>query len=517
MSTSFASGIHHVTLITRRVQANVDFYVGFLGLRLIKQTGGFEDSQQLHLFYGDRIGSPGSLVTFLVWEDGAPGRVGNGQVSEVTFAVPSQSIGHWMTKALSAGVKVEGPMREFGETVLRLKDPDGIIVKLVGSVSDEVARSSTLWGDASTAIRRLRGITILSDQAVETIAFVQRFGYRQAAEEGAMTRLQSETDIVDIRNAAGYVPGIPGTGTADHVAFRAKDSEAVARFRDELTETDAEAVNFHNRKYFISLYVREPAGTLIEFASDDPGFLVDEDEGHLGEKLFVPSGDPAAVARHRVLLPQFALPGQPRLPHRDLPFVHRIWMPEQHDGSTLILLHGSGGTEMDLLPLAHAAAPNAMLIGLRGRATEEGSPRWFRRFADGGFDEKDIGAEAEAFEAFMQEASRGYGLEPVSTVFIGYSNGANFLSAVMMLRPGLVKRAALLRPIPVIDPWPEGDLTGTDSLMVAGRKDPFRDRTRDLHDLLSKRGATAEWHETDGTHDLDEKDSGVIRPWLIGH
>ena len=127
------SGIHHVTGITRRVQANVDFYAGFLGLRLVKRTAGFEDAEQLHLFYGDALGSPGSLITFLVWEDGAPGRVGHGQVTEIALAVPPASIGDWLTRAMSAHIPVEGPSREMGETVLRLKDPDGVIVKLVGA------------------------------------------------------------------------------------------------------------------------------------------------------------------------------------------------------------------------------------------------------------------------------------------------------------------------------------------------------------------------------------------------
>ncbi len=84
---SMVSGIHHVTLITRKVQANVDFYAGFLGMRLVKQTAGFEDATQLHLFYGDTVGSPGSLVTFLVWEDGSPGRVGHGQIGELSLAI----------------------------------------------------------------------------------------------------------------------------------------------------------------------------------------------------------------------------------------------------------------------------------------------------------------------------------------------------------------------------------------------------------------------------------------------
>ena len=126
------AGIHHITLITRKVQANVDFYAGFLGLRLVKRTGGFEDAVQLHLFYGDAVGSPGSLVTFLVWEDGSPGRPGLGQVGEISLAVEPTEIGFWLTRALRHGLRPEGPMVEFGEPVLRLKDPDGVIVKLVG-------------------------------------------------------------------------------------------------------------------------------------------------------------------------------------------------------------------------------------------------------------------------------------------------------------------------------------------------------------------------------------------------
>lgn len=92
------SGIHHVTGITSNVQANVDFYVGFLGLRLVKRTGGYADAEQLHLVYGDGLGSPGSLLTFLVWEAAGRGRTGIGQVSEVALAVPPVSLGDWITR-----------------------------------------------------------------------------------------------------------------------------------------------------------------------------------------------------------------------------------------------------------------------------------------------------------------------------------------------------------------------------------------------------------------------------------
>ena len=103
------TGLHHVTAITRNVQANVDFWMGFLGLSLVKQTAGFEDAAQLHLFYGDAQGRPGTLVSFLVWQDGAAGRVGHGQVAEIALAVPRLRMGDWLTRALQHGIAVQGP------------------------------------------------------------------------------------------------------------------------------------------------------------------------------------------------------------------------------------------------------------------------------------------------------------------------------------------------------------------------------------------------------------------------
>src|SRR5690606_4490738 len=324
------SGIHHVTGITRRVQANVDFYAGFLGLRLVKRTGGYEDAEQLHLFYGDALGSPGSLITFLVWEDGAPGRVGHGQVSEIALAVPPDSIGDWLTRAMTARVPVEGPLREQGETVLRLKDPDGVIVKLVGAALPAAAPLPD-----PIAPTRLRGATILTEQPVATREFLTRFGYQPGAAGGAIQRMESDTDIIDVRDATGFFPGIPGTGILDHVAFRAADADAVRQMRLALKGTDATSV--HDRKYFLSLYVREPAGTLLEYATDAPGFTVDEAPEHLGETLFVPPHDAARAEDLRVILPQFSLPGKERQPMRDLHFVHRFHRPDSPDGKTIVL------------------------------------------------------------------------------------------------------------------------------------------------------------------------------------
>jgi phospholipase/carboxylesterase len=511
LSERAASGIHHVTLITRHVQANVDFYVGFLGLRLVKRTGGYEDGLQLHLFYGDRLGSPGSLVTFLVWEDGAPGRVGTGQVSEIALAVPPDSLGEWMTRALRAGVPFEGPSREFGEPVLRLKDPDGIIVKLVGV---DLAAAQP-WGDEAVAPRRLRAVTILTETPEETASFIGRFGYRPGPRVENTMRMVSDTDAVDIRDLSGYVPGIPGTGTADHVAFRAPDVAAVRAEEKALARLNSSATNVHDRKYFTSLYVREPGGTLIELATDGPGFTVDEKAERLGETLLVPPHDKERAQDIAVMLPQFSLPGEPRMVPRDLPFVHRFHVPDDPDGSTIVLLHGSGGNEADLMPLARRISPRATLLGVRGRSHEEGNARWFRRLTAISFDQPDIRAEAEAFAAFVEGALSAYGLDSSRLTFLGHSNGANFAAAVMALYPQAIRRAVLLRAIPVLETLPPTDLEGTSVLMVTGARDPFGKGAPALAGWFRANGAELDLRSVDAGHDLVADDEALARQWLL--
>jgi len=510
------SGIHHLTLITRKVQANVDFYAGFLGLRIVKQTGGFEDAEQLHLFYGDRSGTPGSLITFLVWEDGAKGRVGHGQVSEIALAIDRSSVGFWLERALRYHVQSEGPVQEFGEPVLRLRDPDGVIVKLVGS--DLPANDAWVSGDVPTehAVRRIRSATILSEQPEQTVSFIERyFGFHSQTKEGTIDRLVSDSgDAIDVRDASGFWPGIPGTGIADHVAFRAATTDDVTTLEKELSKLNSSEVNVHDRKYFTSLYVREPGGTLFEFATDAPGFTVDETVETLGQALFVPPGNEQQADAIRARMPQFGLPGEERVIYRELPFVHRIHQPENPDGTTLILLHGTGGNENDLMPLARLAAPRATLLGVRGRSTEEGIQRWFRRFDLKRFDQNDIRFEAEAFEAFVEGAVAAYRIDPERTAFIGNSNGANLLAAFMRLHPHVVRKAVLLRATDVLEEQPIADLSDASVLLLNGIGDPFGDASGKLEAALRADEAAVDVLSAEGGHGLSDEDVRLTGEWL---
>ena len=499
------TGLHHVTGVTADVQANVDFYVGFLGLKLVKRTAGYADAEQLHLIYGDRLGSPGSLLTFLVWEAAGRGRTGIGQVSEVALAISPASIGDWLTKALAASVRVEGPSREFGEPVLRLKDPDGMIVKLVGA---GLPTSASLPG----APTRLRGVTVLTDKATQTADFLTRFGYRPAPHEGLTRRMMSDTDVVDVREVSGYVPSVPGAGVPDHVAFRASDAGAVRSVR--LSLRDHGPTEVHDRKYFLSLYVRDPADILMEYATDGPGMTVDEAPDRLGQTLFLPPRDTDRANDLTAMLPQFALPGEARFPMRKLPFIHRVNWPEHPDGTTLILLHGTGGNEADLMPIARRMAPHATLLGVRGRATEEGRNRWFRRVDARTFDQSDLHSEADAFAAFVEAAVAGYGLDPDRLVFLGYSNGASLLAATIQSHSGVVQRAILLRAFQASETQGAGDLSGTHILMLDGRDDGRVRRPSALAEDLRARGAAVEGRTLSAGHEPSAADVAEAAQWL---
>ena len=513
------SGLHHITAITRKIQANVDFYAGFLGLRLVKRTAGFEDARQLHLFYGDGAALPGSLITFLSWEDGSFGRVGHGAPSEISFAIAPEAIGFWLTRALQFNVKLSGPAQEFGETVLRLTDPDGIIVKLVG------VEDTTPWvwwqggGIPETdAIRRLRGATILSEKPEVTADFLRRhMGLTSGPKEGNIQRLVSEAgDIVDVRDAGGFWTAAPGTGTIDHIAFRAPDRAHVEAVHAALVADDAGEINMHDRHYFYSLYVREPAGTLIELATDGPGFTADEPLETLGSQLFIPAHFKEDHDVLRVMLPQFGLPGEERVTYRDLPFVHRIHMPENWDGSTLVLLHGTGGNETTMLPFGRKTAPDAMLIGVRGRSNDEGVPRYFRRFTQLTFDQMEIASEVEAFAAFVEELGPAYGVDPARLAFAGWSNGGNMIAAVMQLHPGIIRKAVLLRSMNCLEGKPQADLSDADVLSLSATDDFYGPLAQEVEDRLRDAGARLTAQTLDANHGIGAEDEKIAGAWLVG-
>jgi predicted esterase len=200
-----------------------------------------------------------------------------------------------------------------------------------------------------------------------------------------------------------------------------------------------------------------------------------------------------------------------------LAFVHVHVPPTGTDDQrTILLLHGTGGTERDLLEIGAAVAPGARLLGVRGRVLENGMPRFFRRLAEGVFDEADLRQRAAELAAFVPAAAAVYGFDLAHTVALGYSNGANIAAAMLLLHPGVLAGAVLFRSMVPLVPATLPALGGTPVLMVEGEVDPIvpRDNAERLALLLREADASVTLHWQPTGHGLTPADVQVARRWM---
>ena len=289
------SGIHHVTAIAGDPLKNFDFYTRDLGLRFVKKTVNFDDPSTYHFYYGDKTGSPGSILTFFPWAGAPAGGRGVGETHQTAFRVPLRSLGYWTQRFIEKGIAHEGLEKRFGEPVLPFTDPDGMALALIGVAG---AENEPGWsnGDIPSehAIRGFQGVTLLLDSADKTAAILTDvFGYREVAREGSVIRFAAAGDandtVVDIYEAKGFLRGRQGRGSVHHIAFRAADDEQQAAMAEKLIRTHGQhPTEQKDRNYFRSIYFREPGGVLFEIATDIPGFAVDEPVETLGRDLKLP-------------------------------------------------------------------------------------------------------------------------------------------------------------------------------------------------------------------------------------
>jgi glyoxalase family protein len=307
------TGIHHVTAIAGDPQRNVDFYVGLLGLRMVKKTINFDDPGTYHLYYGDGAGSPGSIMTFFPWGSAPQGRIGAGQLTVTSFSVPAASLGYWTERLVEAGVRFEKPEGRFGETVLRFSDPDGLRLELVAA--REEGREEWAGGPvpAEHAARGFHDVTLVVEAPSRTAKLMtDSLGFRQTGEAEGRRRYEAGEggpgNTVDIADGTGFPRGTMGIGAVHHVAFRVPDEETQLELRERVGALGYNVTPVLDRNYFRSIYFREPGGVLFEIATDPPGFAVDEEPEHLGESLKLP---PWLEPRHEELerlLPSLRVP-----------------------------------------------------------------------------------------------------------------------------------------------------------------------------------------------------------------
>lgn len=200
---------------------------------------------------------------------------------------------------------------------------------------------------------------------------------------------------------------------------------------------------------------------------------------------------------------------------KDLGFVHR-YVPGDEDGATLLLLHGTGGNENDLIPLGKELAPGATILSPRGQISEHGAPRFFRRLAEGVFDMEDLVFRTHELAEFVENAAEEYGFDKEKLVAAGYSNGANIAASLVLLHPGLLHAAVLFRSMVPLEPEVTPDLSGMPVFMAAGTRDQMipPDNTERLARMLQEAGAEVDLRWRDIGHPLTYEEVQEARDWL---
>ena len=540
-------GIHHVTAIAGDPQRNLDFYAGILGLRFVKRTVNFDDPQTYHFYYGDEVGTPGTIMTFFPWPGARRGRQGAGQVAVTSFSVVPTALGFWIERLLRHGVRYEGPTKRAAssadtEQVLAFRDHDGLLLEIVAhpGADRRPGRSGAPGISLEHSIRGFHTVTLWEERGDDTERLlVDTLGFRPLREEGGTRRYTTGEGapgtLVDVRAVGGFPSAVSGAGTVHHVAWSVADDAAELAVRQRVLEAGLEPTPVIDRNYFRSVYFREPGGVLFELATKPPGFTVDELVESLGERLMLPPQFESYRAQIEAALPPIHLPvpgadvavipdaGGPEDVSEALGFVHRYMPPsagaEQAGSTTLLLLHGTGGDEDDLIPLGRALLPGAGLLSPRGKVMERGMPRFFRRIAEGVFDQEDLARRTDELAAFVEAAAATYNLRRDGVVAVGFSNGANIAASLLLRRPGVLRGAVLLSPMLPFEPSGRVDLAGTSVFIGAGRADTMvpQSQVERLAEVLRGAGADVTLHWEPGGHEVSRGVVDAAQAWLAAN
>lgn len=306
------SGIHHITALARDPKANIAFYVGVLGQRLVKRTVNYDDPTTWHLYYADAVGSPGSVLTFFPDPRTRAPRHGSGETAATAYAAPMGSLDWWRDRLKSAGIETTDFVR-FKEHGIAFVDHDGMGLEIIESALAEGSAFVPVDPEAPYATaQREHGGPIPIDKALRGFhsATMDVDGYEHSAQllmhvfglaamgneinrfrfarrDEAGNVLPAST--VDLRCRPSLDRARMGHGSVHHIAWRAADDEHEHALRAELVSRGQNPTPIIDRQYFHSIYFREPGGVIFEIATDPPGFTTDEPLERLGERLMLPS------------------------------------------------------------------------------------------------------------------------------------------------------------------------------------------------------------------------------------
>ena len=304
-------GLHHVTSMAADASVNNQFFTDTLGMRRVKKTVNFDAPDVYHLYYGDEVGTPGSVMTYFPFGHMPRGRRGAGEVGVTEFAVPKGTLSFWRDHLSAKGVQDLSESTLFGEKRLSFAGPDGDAFALVESEE----RGRTAWSTPSVAedagILGFHGARFALRDVDATAELLGFMGYQKAETEGDVTRFIIEggnaADTIDLEQLSGAAPTADqGAGSVHHIAFAVEDRAAQLRVRQALMDTGYNVTPVIDRDYFWAIYFRTPGGVLFEIATNEPGFDRDEDTAQLGQALKLPTRYEPHRDKIEALLPPLA-------------------------------------------------------------------------------------------------------------------------------------------------------------------------------------------------------------------
>ncbi len=285
------NGLHHVTSMASSASVNNTFFSEGLGLRRIKATVNFDNPEVYHLYYGDEVGRPGSVLTYFPFPNIAKGRRGTGEVGTTAFTIPLGSISFWRERLHVIGAGHITPTHRFGEQRLEFYGPDGDHFALI-----EAHDVRTPWAaddiPVEYAIRGFHSADMRVNDADPMIELLTFMGYRVSHQEGALTRMEvvggnaaNKIDLIELPDSARSKEG---AGSVHHIAFSVSSKDDQLAVQSALSDAGYRVTDVRDRNYFHAIYFRTPAGILFEVATDEPGFTADEDVRKLGTALKLP-------------------------------------------------------------------------------------------------------------------------------------------------------------------------------------------------------------------------------------
>lgn len=307
---SLINGLHHVTAMADDPQKNIDFYAGFLGLRLVKKTINFDAPEVYHFYYGDEEGLPGTIMTFFPYKGLAKGRKGKGQLTTTSFSIPSYSLGYWTSRLKKFNVPFKAPQSRFDESFIYFEDHDGLGLELIAN--DKDLRPGFTYGHIPIehAVKGFYSVTLTEDGYERTAAFLSsQLNYQPIIESGNRFRYNlggapGVGNLMDIICEPTALRGFGGAGTIHHVAFATANDTTIKEVQSSLNSKGIHVTPIMDRQYFHSIYFREPGGVLFEVATSDIGFTLDEPKDSLGEAIKLPDWEEP----HRQVIEQGLIP-----------------------------------------------------------------------------------------------------------------------------------------------------------------------------------------------------------------